>query len=382
MVVHVLFPDSMEKPVGGLGVQFNEIYKRIKDKVEFEIMGFPTYNPAENYHNVINIMPDLGHAAISNIANQITYFYESARAKKKPDIIHAYDWTVYLAGVFAARLHNVPLVCSMNLSIVGLRMNGMVYCGNYDSYDGYWIQSAHEFSEALGMEHADKIIHVSKNYAENFKPFLDKTVVIQNGIDFNFWKEESKFKFPFAGKNKKKIVYIGRMTPMKGILPLCQAEIPEDIDLYFVGDMTGGDEMCYGAMIDKCNGKNIFHLGYLQGEEKRAALQGADAVIMPSLHEPFGIVGLEALASKSILISSFTDGISDYLPKNIGIYCGKTKEEIEKAIKKFKSMSDKEIEKRKNIGFKIAEKYDWDKLAEEYYQTYEEVLKNKHTFVK
>jgi glycosyltransferase involved in cell wall biosynthesis len=115
-------------------------------------------------------------------------------------------------------------------------------------------------------------------------------------------------------------------------------------------------------------------LGYLRGEAKKSLLQSADAVIMPSLHEPFGIVGLEALASKTVLISSFTDGISDYLTPDVGIDCGKTKESIGEALNIFKNMSDEELVERKEKGYLQAEKYDWENISKKYFEVYKSLV--------
>jgi glycosyltransferase involved in cell wall biosynthesis len=370
MVVHVLFPDSLQTPVGGLGEQFGHIHKRLKDKIEFHVMGYPEEKPTDNYYGVYNSFPNLMHGSLSTIANQIAYFYASAKCPKKPDLIHAYDWSSYLAGVYASALWNVPLLCSMQLSVVGLRESGITYCADPNTADGNWIHSTHEMSEYFGLHNASKIIQVSSAYAKRFPEFEEKTVVIENGIEYSHWETKSSYEYPFGGKNKRKIVYIGRFAQMKGIMQLCEANIPDDIDLYFVGDKRGGEDYCYQAVKQKCNGTNIFHLGYLRGEAKKSLLQTADAVIMPSIHEPFGIVGLEALASKSVLISSFADGISDYLTPEIGINCGKTKEEIEAALTTFSQMSDEEIKERQELGVEIAKSYDWDKLAEKYYGVY------------
>jgi glycosyltransferase involved in cell wall biosynthesis len=371
MVVHVLFPDSIQEPVGGLGEQFGHIYRRLNSKINFQVMGYPEKVEQPNYCGVYNAFPQLQHGSLSTIANQIGYFYASANCKVKPDLIHAYDWSSYVAGVYASQLHQVPLLCSMQLSVIGLRESGITYCADPNSADGNWIHTTHEMSEMLGLTYANKILQVSHAYSKRFPQFEDKTIVIENGIDYGFWKTKSSFEYPFGGKNKRKIVYIGRFATMKGIMQLCEAQIPEDLDLYFVGDSRGGEGYCFQAVQNKCNGVNIFHLGYLRGEAKKSLLQTADAVIMPSLHEPFGIVGLEALASKTILISSFSDGISDYLSPEVGIDCGKTKESIENALEIFRNMSDEELEERKEKGYQKASEYDWDKISEKYLNLYQ-----------
>jgi glycosyltransferase involved in cell wall biosynthesis len=372
--VHVLFPDSMVKPVGGLGEQFKQIYQRLKDKVDFYVMGFPEQEEINNYCGVYDIFPMIEHSALNTIANQINYFYSSSTCPVKPDLIHTLDYTTYVAGVFASRFWKVPLISSMNLSIQELGKKGLHYCRNYDEYDGQSIHNMMEVSEVMGIFCSDKIIHVSKDYADKFKEFKDKSIVIPNGVDMEFWdKHHNQYKF--KGKNKKKLVYIGRFAEMKGIEQLCNAKIPNDIDLYFVGDNRGCESWCYDLVMKKCKEPNVFHIDFAYGDLKRDILKSADAVIMPSIHEPFGIVGLEALASKSILISSFADGIKEYLTEDVGIYCGNNTESIENAIEIFRNMTNEEKNTKIQKGYDIAKSYDWDIISEKYLEAYTSTIK-------
>ena len=166
----------------------------------------------------------------------------------------------------------------------------------------------------------------------------------------HFQDKYNKFKFP--GKGKRKVVYIGRFAVMKNIESLCKASIPEDIDLCFIGDDRGGEEFIYKQMMEKCKEPNVHYLGYLRGQDKMDALKSADAVILPSKHEPFGIVGLEALASNCILISSFVDGITDYLTEDVGINCGLDSWSITNALYDYVNIPEEELSIRKPKGIK------------------------------
>ena len=374
MVVHVIFPDRIQKPVGGLGEQFGHIYSRLKHKINFQIIGQPEDKPMEGYYPVESLLNTISHSSISSIANYMSWAFESINCKVKPDLIHAYDWTSYLPSVYAARYWKVPLLCSMQLSAKGLRECGITYTSNYDTFDGFWIHQTHEETEYLGLREADKIIHVSNSYSKRFSEFENKSVVIPNGIDFkSFQGEYNKFKFP--GKGKRKVVYIGRFAVMKNVESLCEASIPEDIDLCFIGDDRGGEDFIYNQMMEKCKEPNVHYLGYLRGQDKIDVLKSADAVILPSKHEPFGIVGLEALASSCILISSFVDGITDYLTEDIGINCGLDSWSITNALYDYINIPEEELKIRKQKGLKIAKQFDWDGLSQQYYKVYKSLKK-------
>lgn len=59
-------------------------------------------------------------------------------------------------------------------------------------------------------------------------------------------------------------------------------------------------------------------LSFVQGEEKKRAFAETDIVVMPSTHESFGIVGLEALLSNCALIATPGIGMDAYMPKECG----------------------------------------------------------------
>ena len=374
MVVHVIFPDRIQKPVGGLGEQFGHIYSRLKHKINFQIMGQPEDKPMKGYYSVDNILPNIGHASLASISNYMSWAFESINCKVKPDLIHAYDWTSYLPSIYAARYWKVPLLCSMQLSAKGLRECGITYTSNYDTQDGFWIHQTHEETEYLGLKEADKIIHVSNSYAKRFPDFQNKSVIIPNGIDYKSF-EGNYNKFNFPGNGKRKVVYIGRFATMKNIIELCKATIPEDIDLYFIGDDRGGEKHQYQVMLDKCQEPNVYYLGYLRGQDKLDVLKSADAVILPSIHEPFGIVGLEALASSCILISSFVDGITDYLTEDIGINCGLDSWSISNDLHEYNNIPEEELKIRKQKGLEIAKQFDWEILSQQYYKVYKSLEK-------
>jgi glycogen(starch) synthase len=52
-------------------------------------------------------------------------------------------------------------------------------------------------------------------------------------------------------------------------------------------------------------------VGHLSDRELRAALAAADAVVLPSRYEPFGIVALEAAAAGAPLVASTAGGLGE-----------------------------------------------------------------------
>jgi glycosyltransferase involved in cell wall biosynthesis len=164
---------------------------------------------------------------------------------------------------------------------------------------------------------------------------------------------------------------------MKNVQSLMQAKLPEDVDLYFIGHDRAGNEYLYEQFKDFVEeNKNVHFLGPIYGDEKIKTLKKMDAVIVPSIHEPFGIVTLEALASDNILLSSFKSGMGEYLNEDVAINCGTTPEEISKAILKWSKMTSKQINDQIKRGHEFLKPFTWENSAAVLHEIYKETIKN------
>jgi glycogen(starch) synthase len=374
MKVLVIFPDSITVPNGGLGVQFKNIHSILKDKIEFFVAGYPDKpNEIKNYRGVSHPIPIITHGSINTLLGHTVYLAEALKFPK-PDIVHAYDWSTYFAGVYLAQHHNVPLLVSMQLSINAMVDVGIYNCFDINQPDGFWLHKAHVEMEWFGLQNANKIINVSNGYAKYFPQFENKTTIIPNGIDLNDWNPTNKITLP--GNRKHKVVYIGRFSFMKSVNELLDADIPENVDLIFVGSYNGGDGPCIQKLKQTLGKKEGLHYyGPAYGQDKVNLLHSADAVIMPSKHEPFGIVALEALASKNILLASRIDGLGDFLNDLNSIDCSFTVESINKALLHYTQLSDDVKQNMIENGLKTCEMYKWDDIADEYYKVYKSFCK-------
>jgi glycosyltransferase involved in cell wall biosynthesis len=368
-----IVPDRMLKPTGGMGVQFMKIYEKLKDDYEFYVLGFPEDpKPFENYIGVPNIFP-IQHAAVVTLYGHSLYALAGMNFPK-PDIVHSFDWSTYLAGKLLAEHHKAPLLLTMQLSVRGLERTGIYLVGDESSPDGAAVQAAHREIETGVMRMANHIISVSNSYSDLFEEFKDKTTVIHNGINLDGWIPQKRVKFP--GTNPFKVVYIGRFAEMKGIRNLMDAEVPPGIDLILIGSSDGGDSGALSAVESALERKkqNTYYIGPKYDQEKIDCLFSADAVIIPSIHEPFGIVALEALASESVVISTRSDGLSDFLDDSNSIWIDTTPESIERGYQAALSLSR---EKRYNMlakGKETCKEFTWDRSVEKYKNVYRKLI--------
>lgn len=147
-------------------------------------------------------------------------------------------------------------------------------------------------------------------------------------------------------------LYVGRLSYEKGIMTLLQAFKDSNRYLKIVGD--GPIKGQVEGFIHKHNlQKRVTLLGYLSSEKVYAELLKARALIVPSeWYENAPISVLEALASGTIVLGSNIGGIPEMVHdgQNGFLFSPCNFSEINKAIEKFESLSEKEIRSMKDYS--------------------------------
>jgi len=317
----LILTDNPIDPSGGLGERFKYILPLISEHYNIQIL-------CHGKSGIIGKAKILGiRQEKTNIIESFLYYFKKNKNKiNKPDIVLGTDIWSIIPSIKISKYYNAKFILEFDLAyfsyskIIDLdnlsdnfNVNGKIVNIKKQSEDMLKIEN-------LGIQECDKLILCSDYYKKEIPElYKKKSVSIPNGINLNIWNRPfNEFNFPL---NKKyNIVYIGRLNRQKGIQSLFNLKLPEEIGLHFVGGQKGSDlfyETIASVGLDPLNKS---YLGFANTEEKINILNSCDAVIMPSLHEPFGIVGLEAFASKSILITTRVNGIADYTTENNSIY--------------------------------------------------------------
>jgi glycogen synthase len=231
---------------------------------------------------------------------------EGRRAKPwQPDVVHAHDWLVAHPAIALAEYFDVPLVSTIHATEAG-RHSGWV--------SGRISRQVHAVESWLVRE-SDSLITCSASMrdeiTELFGPGLAEIRVIRNGIDAALW--------PFAPRQPRKgpaqLLYLGRLEYEKGIhdaieaLPRIRQTHP-GTTLTIAGGGTQQQWLVEQARKHKVL-KAVTFVGPLDHEELVRLLHTADAAVLPSHYEPFGIVALEAAATGIPLITSNVGGLGE-----------------------------------------------------------------------
>lgn len=123
--------------------------------------------------------------------------------------------------------------------------------------------------------------------------------------------------FPPEQTDLPHFVFLGRITPEKGIPWLLQAlsevKIPIHMDIAGSGNQEQEQKIYRLAEQLGLMNKITFH-GWVNEEKAIKLIQGARALVFPSVwHEPAGIVSLEAAAAGRAIIASKVGGIPEYV---------------------------------------------------------------------
>lgn len=293
----------------------------------------------------------------------------------KFDIIHGHDWLSAYAAKMIKGACSIPMVCTIHATEHG-RNNGIrTEMQRYIS-SAEWMLTYEAWKVIACSEYMRSEIH------SVFDTPLDKLSVIPNGIDLNEFEktvDSLEFRRKYAKDDEKLIVYVGRHVYEKGIQLLIEAA-PDIISNYYnVKFIIAGK----GVMTDELKDKvrylglenNIVFTGYIDEEEKALLYKSADAAVVPSLYEPFGISALEAMAAGCPAVVSDIGGLKDIIEHKINgikILPG-SKDSIRDNILELlnneqlrKSLSEKGLEL-------ICEKYIWDRIALSTVELYEKV---------
>lgn len=234
----------------------------------------------------------------------------------RPDVVHAHDWLVAHPGITLAQFYDVPLVSTMHATEAG-RHSGWV--------SGAISRQVHA-EESWLVRESDSLItcsaSMSDEITELFGPGLAETTVIRNGIDAARWQ--------FAARRPRtgpaELLFVGRLEYEKGVHDAIAAlarirRTHPGTTLTIAGDGTQQDFLVEQARKHKVLKATRF-VGHCEHDDLLALLHRADAAVLPSHYEPFGLAALEAAAAGTPLVTSNSGGLGEAVINGVtGLSC-------------------------------------------------------------
>jgi glycogen(starch) synthase len=231
----------------------------------------------------------------------------------RPDVVHAHDWLVAHPAIALADVLGVPLVATIHATEAGR------YSGWLSSPLSRQVHSA----EWWLAHRADTLITCSAamraEVTELFDVAPEPIVVLRNGIAPRRWRASQgrvrAVRERYAPGGAPALLYFGRLEYEKGVhdliaaLPRIRRAHP-GTRLVIAGTGTAHDQLVATTKAHRVR-RSVTFTGHLPDADLAALLRAADAVVLPSRYEPFGIVALEAAAAGAPLIASTAGGLGE-----------------------------------------------------------------------
>ncbi len=352
---------------GGGEKHSEELYSRLAKKKDLDI----TVIAIEKY----KIFTEWEHIKFK--------YFKSIRSKSFEKLYYGIKASIFAILKRPDIIHFQGLNCAIYIPFIKLFGIKVVFTPHARDYLqpkwGTFAKFILRLSERAGLK-ADTIITVSDVINSHFKKYTNKSVVIHNGVNYNYPEipesEEKHFLGKYGLEKNSYIFFAGRFTEEKAIEDLIEAYSQLDnkkFKLVIAGDAD--HECSYSQMIKNSvkNSAGIILTGSITGRELQVLFSNAKLFVLPSRYEGLSIALLEALSyGIEVLASDIEANLQINLNKNNYFKQG----DIEDLKRKmFYHLNTTLTEETKNKRLQmIKDEYNWDLIAEKTYKIYQEIL--------
>lgn len=176
----------------------------------------------------------------------------------------------------------------------------------------------------------------------------------------------------------RNILFIGRLSPEKGIIELVNyfKTYGDGLNLNIIGDGSLYDDLKTLSQSED----NINLLGYKSQDEIIAYINANDAIIISSFEESGPLVGLEGMAAGRIIISTKVGAMEERLKETPNQFWFETpnSKSFDKTLQKLLQLKSSEIETISNsLRDRYKKKYTFQHISSQYVASVEAVLQSK-----
>ena len=303
----------------------------------------------------------------SQMISKTTELFETERF----DLIHAHDWVVGRAAVELKNRLGLPLISTIHATEIG----------RGGSLDGEYRGKVRDI-ERLLVEQSDGIICCSNYMLDHIQHVLGavktKVRVIPNGVESSRFNGGRQPQLILAGipEDRKIILYVGRIVREKGIFTLLDAleklrKQGKDVSLVYVGEGPLKEDLAKEVLRRKLNDR-VTLAGFVDEKKLVSLYNSSDVFVLPSHYEPFGMVVLEAMASRIPVVVSDVGGLSEIVED--GVTGVKVPAYNPSALAEgiLRVLEDRELSEqlKENAYRAVQERYRWDMIAEKTIEAY------------
>lgn len=187
-----------------------------------------------------------------------------------------------------------------------------------------------------------------------------RALVIPNGIDVPATVQRS------PRSNRLRLLYLGRLDPIKGIenlIEACGSAEARGVHVHLT--IAGGGTQTYtDRLMRRAQHRGAGHcsmVGVADEQTKAALLTNSDVLVLPSYSENFGMVVLEALSCGVPVIASRGSPWSALETERCGLWVENDPDSLADAIARISRMPLQEMGERGRAW--VARQFSWDAIA-------------------
>ena len=184
--------------------------------------------------------------------------------------------------------------------------------------------------EPIAYKVADKIVvtsqHTREYVIEKYGLNPERVVVIPNYVDTDAFKPSKT-----TGKEKNRIIFVGRLDREKNLVNLIDAVKTLDVELVLIGE--GPYEEILKTKVESERIGNVSFLGVIPNERLPLELNRSEIFVLVSIYEGNPKTLLEAMACGLPVIGTDVRGIKEVINhKKNGYLCDTSAESVKEAI--------------------------------------------------
>lgn len=266
-------------------------------------------------YNVPFLLPFHGYDSASDIlqgnVTLLTRAAELLRVGSSYDVIQTHDWLAASAGHAVRETFGVPLVVAMHDTELGKSLGQLTPEQQYVAEMERWICEQADAVAANGE-------FIKRELVAAYGIPTEKISVIGCGVNpdrFEVEVDREAFRSLFSAPGEKVILFVGRLTPIKGPQVLLEA-LPEVLTLFpetrlvMVGEGALQEPLQRRAQELGLEGR-VRSIGHVRGKPLAALYRSADVLVVPSLYEPVGMVALEGMVCGVPLVVGDAGGLGE-----------------------------------------------------------------------
>jgi len=280
--------------------------------------------------------------------------------------------------------HTIPLIRRPGLK-TAVTIHDVGFQKFLEQYQSRWWRLYGGRISNFAARAATHVIAVSESTKRDLVRELgvnpDRITVVYEGVDHEIFRQQfdnlttQQLKRRY-GIDNDYLLFVGTIQPRKNLVRLIKAfstlnPQTSTLTLVIVGKEGWLADEIYAAPEKFGVGERVKFLGYVPTDEIVSLMNGALALVFPSLYEGFGLPVLEAMACGCPVVTSNISSLPEVAGEAGILVDPHSVKDIVQGIEKVLKFSEEERRDLVERGLKQVKKFTWQKAAEETIKVFE-----------